>query len=131
MKLHYLTPEEEQGIKANIPWESVDRKARDLVQFANSVPGVATIQSCAGHIRLKDNGSFYVSNACIAFRTTREIAERVIFELAPSVGITDVELRYFDDSTFWVSVLADPSEHGKLYALFRQLKGKESGAEGG
>jgi hypothetical protein len=124
--LHYLMQEEENSIKANIPWESIDGKARDLVWYANTVDGLATVQSCAGHIHPNEWGGFMIEPAQIAFRCDEEIARFVLFAYAPGVGIRDVSVRYFDDASFWICVESDPSELGKLYDLFTLLGAKRS-----
>jgi len=127
MKLHYLSSEEEDAIKATIPWHSIDPGARELVLLANKVDGIATVQSCAGHIDLNED-HFSVQASHIAFRATRERALEVLFDLAPRVGILDVSLRYWLDGSFWICVESDPAEKFKLYELFRMLQATSEGA---
>jgi len=124
VKLHYLTPEEEQAIKSNIPWPSIDRRIRELVKYANTIDGIATVQSCAGHIRINERGEFHISSAHIAFYTTYKRLIEILFVAAPQIAFEDVSIRYFRDGTFWVCVECDPAEKSKLYDLFRILKGE-------
>jgi len=121
--LHYLSEEEERAIKQSIPWDSIDCKIRDLVRFANEIKGIATIQSCAGHVQPLENGGFLIDAAHVAFRTTENITTRVLFDIAPKTGVTDAGLRYFNDGTFWIYIEVDPSERSRLYDLFRELQG--------
>lgn len=122
MKLHYLSPEEEQAIKANIPWESIDQHIEDLVLFANQVTGLATVQSCAGHAHPTSDGeTIQVDAANLCFRCTEQIAHDVLFSVAFSAGIRDVSVRYFDDGTFWISLEVEPSERGRLFECMRLL----------
>ena len=118
--LHYLTTEEEKSIKANIPWESIDTRALELVRIANKVSGIATIQSCAGHISPKEEG-FHVREARLALRTNVERTIQILFDAAPRVGITDIEIRYFRDGTFWLDLLTRPTEHFRFFELFEIL----------
>lgn len=126
MKLHYLTPEEEAAIKKTIPWEEIDRKIRDLVRLANEVKGIATLQSCAGHVQPRDD-YFTVDSAEITFRATEERALEFLFETIPNwrEECVEVGVRYFNNGTFWLSIGVDPSERGTLYDLFRKLRGDE------
>jgi hypothetical protein len=124
--LNYLTPEEEAAIKANIPWERLDENVRDLVLFANQTSGIATLQSCAGHITPALDGELRLSidPANIAFRATKERLRQIVFEIGPVLGI-DVNIRYFDDATFWVCFDdIDPSNHEVLRAAFRALQAR-------
>lgn len=120
MKLHFLTPEEENAIKSSIPWRSIEPRVRDLVALANEVSGIATLQSCEGHVFLKD-GIFEVDETLIAFRATKERTIELLFTLIPKCKLTDVEIRYFSDGSFWICVSTDPAERGKLFELFRKL----------
>jgi len=120
MNLHYLTTEEERAIKANIPWEFVDQRALELVRVANKIEGVATVQSCAGHISPTDEG-FYIRSASLAFRLSEARTHQILFNAAPSVGITDIEIRYFEDGTFWLNLIVHPTEHFKFFELFEAL----------
>lgn len=124
MTLHFLSSEEEKAIKANIPWEMVDRWIREAVRLANEIAGIATVQSCAGHISSKSDG-FHVQSATIAFRASEERAQQILFDVAPKAGVWDVEIRYFSDGTFWISLHTDPSERPRLYELFETLGGKD------
>lgn len=120
MKLHFLTPEEESAIKNSIPWRSVERGIRDLIALANTIPGIATLQSCEGHVFLRDGG-FEVEETHIAFRATEERTMELLFNLIPKYQITDIEIRYFSDGTFWICIHTDPAERNKLFELFRSL----------
>lgn len=124
MKLHYLSPEEEIAIKKSIPWRMIDTKFLELVRYINTIEGIATVQSCEGHIRSTDTG-FDVSNSNICFRATEERASQVIFDLAPEVGINDIGIRYFSDGSFWISVRTHPTQSHKIQDLFRKLKEKK------
>lgn len=119
-RLHYLSLEEERVIKNNIPWESVDPDVRDLVLLANSVEGIATLQSCAGHVTPSGDG-FHIRSAYLTFRATEDRTQNILFVLAPEVGITNVSLRFFDDGNFWISLESDPAEKFRLYELFRKM----------
>ena len=115
IELHYLTEEEEQAIKVNIPWTRLDPEIRELVMLFNKIAGIATLQSCAGHINLGENNSFIIDNAHITFRATLERTERALYIAVPMCNIADVSLRYFEDGTFWISVETDPAQKYKLY----------------
>ena len=120
MKLHFLSIEEEQAIKTNVPWEFFDRRMLELVRVANAISGIAPVQSCAGHIRPIADG-FHVEDAHIVFRATESRARQILFDVAPSVGISDVELRYFRDGTFWIKLIVHPTEHFKFFELLEML----------
>jgi len=119
--LHYLSPEEESALKRSIPWARLDRHVRDLVRKANTIAGLATVQSCAGHIRPNGEG-FNVSDASLTFRCDQDIAHRVLFSDAALCGISDVSVRYFDSGTFWLTVTVDPADLGKLDDLVNLLR---------
>lgn len=125
--LHYLTPEEEQAIKSKIPWQNIEWEIRELVRVANEIQGLATVQSCAGHVTLLNTedvvkGHFHVRKAHICFRCTEKIAQAVVFGLASKHDILDVSLRYWVEGSFWVRVEAYPAEVGQLFHLFEELK---------
>ena len=119
--LHYLSPEEEAAIKSSIPWESIDAGIRDLVSTVNKIEGIVTVQSCAGHIKQTDSG-FYIESANITFKVTHERMIEFLFEAIPQSQIDDVEIRYFQDGTFWLYIRSDPSEKSKLYDVFNYVK---------
>jgi hypothetical protein len=122
--LHYLSKEEEAGIKRSIPWKDIDEGIRDIVALANSIDGIVTKQSCAGHVKhlLEDGeGTFYVQSANITFRANLECTVKALFDLIPRMGFLDACLRYFGD-WFWISIDCDPSERGKLREFFERLK---------
>ena len=121
MNLHYLSIGEEKTLKRTIPYEDIDERIRHLVSYANKVDGLATLQSCGGHVIPKEDDQFEIQGAHIAFRATREIADKVIFDIAPRVGIMDVEIRYFNDGVFWILTGVDPSEHQKLFDMIDEL----------
>jgi len=119
--LHYLTDEEERAIKQTIPWESIDYGVRNLVRMANNVEGLATLQSCAGHISPQPDG-FSVDATQLAVRATKAITTRILFEIAPRVGIRDISLRYWNDGTFWMNIETDPADRYRFYELFEVLQ---------
>ena len=121
MAIHYLTDEEEQAIKQSIPWDSIDAKIRGSVRLANEVEGIATLQSCAGHVHPLEDGGFSVDAALIAFRATKERTLQILFDAAPRAGILDASLRFFGDGTFWICVECEPPERWRLYDLFKEL----------
>jgi tRNA(Phe) wybutosine-synthesizing methylase Tyw3 len=118
--LHYLSPEEERAIKSSVPYEGIEARIRGLVLLANSIPGIATLQSCAGHVRVRGE-DFIVDATHVVFRANQEMTQEILFNAAPKAGIPDASLRYFDDGTFWIALECDPSESGKLWYLFRKL----------
>lgn len=122
MPLHYLTDEEELAIKRTIPWDSIDSEIRGLIQLANEVEGIATLQSCAGHVHLLENSNFSIHSAHVTFRATQKRMMQILFNTAPMQGIMDINLRFFDDGTFWIRIEAEPSERWRLYNLFRELQ---------
>ena len=124
MKMHYLSKKEETAIKSNIPWEDLDPGAIELVRIANTVKGIATVQSCAGHIKPKKDlmGGFHVRNSCLSFRCTEDRAHEILFDKACEYLI-DTELRYFSDGTFFISLLVEPGNRTKLFKLLKALKG--------
>jgi len=128
-ELHYLTPEEEKAIKRNIPWERLDRDAVEVVRLANSVKGIATVLSCAGHFRPRKKEppeGFDVVQSMIALRATEKMTDKILFEYAPRYGIKDAQVRYFNDGTFWIALLTHPTEKGNLITLFHELKKEAS-----
>jgi len=120
--MRYLNAKEERIIKGNIPWEHIDPNIRDLVSFANTINGLATVQSCAGHIKALKTGGFNISDAHIAFKGTERIIRNALFQAVPKCNIRDVSIRRFDDGSFWICVYVDPAEKSKLYELFRFIK---------
>jgi len=121
ISVHYLTREEEESIKANIPWEKIDRGIRELVMRFNKLDGIATLQSCAGHVTPIDNDCFRVASASICLRVSEERYDEIL-KLAPMCGIRNVKLRYFTDGTFWIALKWEPSEYGVAYDLARRLQ---------
>ena len=121
MKLHFLTSEEESAIKRSIPWESIDVKARELVLLANEVKGIATLQSCAGHVKPGLDIPWKISAAFIAFRVTKKRMEQILYGLCPELGIWDVNIRYFEDGTFWICIEVDPAHRQRLADFFSKL----------
>lgn len=122
MKLHYLSPEEETAIKKSIPWRMIDTNFLELVRFINTIKGIATVQSCEGHIKSTDTGFFVRSCAKVCFRANRKRTNQVLFDLAPEVGIEDVEIRYFGNGSFWINVGTHPTQSHKIQDLFRKMK---------
>jgi len=122
MKIHFLTNGEESAIKSNIPWAKIDPEIRDLVKFANEISGIATLQSCAGHVYQDDNSGFHIEPACIVFKANKKWTEQTIFHIAPKYGIRDVSLRYFNDGSFWIDIGVDPAEHWRLWNFFKYMK---------
>jgi len=120
VKLHYLSIEEKEAIETSIPWGLLDRRILELVRVANELDGIVTVQSCAGHISPITDG-FHVRDAHIALRATESRARQILFDVAPSVGISDVELRYFRDGTFWIKLIVHPTEHFKFFELLEML----------
>ena len=120
--LIYLDSEKEKAIKSKIPWHKIDAEIRDLVQFANSIDGIATVQSCAGHVIYKGDGTWEVDSAEIAFFATKDITMKILFEIWPMVGDSDANLRYFEDGSFWICLCADPSETKRFFEAFRRIK---------
>lgn len=122
MGLHFLSPEEERAIKDSIPWESLDYKIRDLVRLVNTIDGVATVQSCAGHIHPIEEG-FSVDCAHIALKATKDRTLQILFDILPSIRQLEAHIRYFSDGTFWISVDVDPASKYRLHELFKKLAG--------
>jgi len=117
--MHFLTEAEEHHIKRTVPWESLDVGVRELVRLYNTIDGLATVQSCAGHVTPHSDG-FSIDCAHITLR----VAERwwpkivgVFFE----AGVRDITLRQFNDGSFWVSAEVDPGEKHLLYTAVRAL----------
>lgn len=120
--LHYLSAEEEVAIKNSIPWEDIDAGIRDLVSVANRIEGIATVQSCTGHIKQLEGGLFNVESAQITFKVTHNRLVELLFEAIPYSKVGDVEMRYFEDGTFWLCIRSDPAEKKKLYDVFDYLQ---------
>jgi len=121
-EIHYLTPEEERAIKRNVPYGRLDTDIVEVVRLANSVKGIATVQSCAGHYRRKGTTEeFDVRAASVVIRANEEMTNKILFEFAPRFRITDIQIRYFTEGTFWLNLLVEPTEKHKLIALFEEL----------
>ena len=123
MKFHYLSSEEEKAIKEAIPWNNLDRLIREVVRLANRVEGIATVQSCEGHVRPNDEG-FTIDPAHITLKATEERTQEILFDIVPGLEFVNVSLRHWGDGRFWLSIEVDPSERWKLYRLVEQLGGK-------
>lgn len=115
-----MSSEEERAIKEAIPWNSLDRYIREVIRLANKIEGIATVQSCEGHVHPSDEG-FTIDPAHIVLKATEERTLEILFDIVPSLEFVDVNLRYFGDGTFWFSIEVDPSERWKLYKLVEQL----------
>jgi len=124
MDLVYLSPEREAAIKRNIPWDRIDSRIRSLIWRFNQVSGIATTQSCAGHVKSIGDGAFRVSEASVALFVTKVRFEELL-QLIPGCGITDIDLRYFSDGTFWMCFGWPPESYEPAYKLTRILLGDE------
>lgn len=123
-KVHYLTKAEEQSIKSDIPWSRIDRRIRELVLRFNKVDGVATVQSCEGHVRPINDQSFHVSSANVCLKVNQERYKEIL-DLAPQVGFEDVSLRYFKDGSFWICLEWEPDSYASAFDLTTHLLGEE------
>lgn len=119
-KLHYLTSEEETAIKESIPWEHLDFRILDVVRLLNQISGIATVQSCGGHLTPTEDG-FEVQSAHVAVKASEEMTHKLLFDILPDLRFIGVEIRYFLDGTFWICPSVHPTEFNKLYTLCRRL----------
>jgi len=123
--IRYLSTEEEEAIKAKIVWENIEPGIREIVWVANSIDGIATVQSCQGHVDppRDESEGFHIRNTLICIRTTRERAEQILFKYGPKYLREDVSIRYFHDGWFWLCLEAEPGENkGRLRKLFMEMK---------
>lgn len=126
MDLVYLSPEREAAIKRSIPWAEIESRIRGLVWRFNQIEGIATTQSCAGHVKPLGEEVFQVQGAHIAMFVSEERFLQLL-TLAPECGITDVSTRYFDDGTFWVCLGWEPESYEPAYKMTRILLKEEPG----
>ena len=124
MSLVYLCPEREATIKQNISWEGIDVGIRMLVLRFNQIAGIATAQSCAGHVQLIDNDTFQVDDAYIAMFVNENRFIQLL-TLAPQCGIKDIKIRYFDDGTFYICLGWEPGKNDPVLKITRILLGEE------
>ena len=110
--LAYMSPQEEADIKRNIPWEDLDPKILETVRIANSIDGIATVQSCAGHIKY-DGEELFTENANLAFLFNRGYKIESLLETAQHVGISDVSIRFFGEG-FCMCLSVEPERREKL-----------------
>ena len=141
MSLVYLCPEREAAIKQNISWEGIDVGIRMLVLRFNQAVGIATTQSCAGHVQLlgsdaqslpapttlntkKDTYEFRIEGAYIAM-FVNETRFFQLLTLAPQCGIRDISIRYFDDGTFWICLEWEPGKNDPAFEITWILLGEK------
>ena len=110
--LVYMNLQEEANIKRNIPWDDLDPKIMEIVRIANQIKGIATVQSCAGHVK-PDGKEFFVENAHLALKFSSDFTPGLLLEIANRVGISDVSFRLFDEG-FWVCIAVEPGYRTKL-----------------
>jgi len=124
MGLVYLCSKREASIKQNIPWDKIDARIRGLVWRFNQVPGMATTQSCAGHVKSKGDEVFQVQEATIALFVNRKRLFQLL-TLVPQCGLTDLNIKYFTDGTFWACFSWEPESYEPAYKMTRILLGEE------
>ena len=118
----YLDEDTERAIKARIPWKEIESGIRTLVWRLNQVPGIATYESCEGHVKPKGDDIFQVSSAHIAMRVTEERLLELL-KLAPECGIMDISIRHFGTGWFWVLLGWEPDDYAPAWELTRRLLG--------
>ncbi len=116
-----MSHQQEQDIKRKIPWDDIDTKILETVRFANTIPGITTVYSCAGHIK-PDKVDIFVQHAFLMFWSTKDCTPEQVLDAAQQVGISDVSFR-LSDGSFWVHLSGiESGERGKLMEFLKVLK---------
>ena len=125
IELRYLTPKEEKYIKKNITWRDLDVNIMHFVKHINdTIQGIATVQSCAGHVKELKEG-FHIEESVICFKATKKRTYQALFVLPQLVGIEDISIRYFKDGSFYIHVGCHPNEFiEKLQKYFIKMRQK-------
>ena len=123
MPVAFLTPEQEAAMKASIPWADLDRDIRYFILDFSRIPGLATVSSCAGHIRINAEGFLDVDRAYITLCVSREMAMRLLFNAVPRAQIDCVQISYYEDNSMRITLECDPAERDKLGRLAAILLG--------
>ena len=108
----FLTHEEKNARTPTIPWERIEPRIRNWIVKLNAIPGVSTVQSCAGHIKPDyKEGIAHVVNGHVALRLTKKLTARIIFHLSERVPGCSIRiyLDFFDNSMFWLTVEFEPN----------------------
>ena len=120
--LAYMSPQEEADIKRNIPWDDIDVKILKTVKFANNIPGIATIYSCAGHTK-PDRAEIFMEYAYLRLRFTKDYTPEQMLNAALCVGISDVSF-CLSNKSVWVYISVEPGYRKKLREFLKVVNGE-------
>ena len=119
MKKHhpYLLLMDKQKIlfHLEINWPVVDRAIRFYIKKLNEIPGLATIQSCAGH-SIKTNGPIYHDDANLWIwlsESTMRQFRKYAYLLSKVRGISRLYIMYCPRGEEYISIEFDSIEERK------------------